>query len=57
MHTELTKLKALKTSMAATISSLGLIGTLAIYKKIESSIDPADNEQLALIQSLITKVK
>ena len=57
MRTELTKLKALKTTMGATISTLGLIGTLAIYKKIESQLDPSETEQIAIIQSLISKVK
>ena len=57
MRTELTKLKALKTTMGATISTLGLVGTLAIYKKIESQLDPSETEQMELIQSLISNVK
>ena len=40
MRTELTKLKALKTTMGATISTLGLVGTLAIYKKNWITIRP-----------------
>ena len=40
MRTELTKLKALKTTMGATISTLGLIGTLAIYKQNRIPIRP-----------------
>ena len=56
-RTELTKLKALKTTMGATISTLGLIGTMAIYKKIESQLDPSETEQIAIIQSLISNVK
>ena len=51
-----TKMKALKTSMGAAISTLGLVGTLALYKKIESQLDPSDTENLAIIQSLISKV-
>ena len=56
MRTELTKMKMLKTSMRTAISTLGLVGTLALYKKIESQIDPTDTENLAIIQSLISKV-
>ena len=50
MRTELTKMKAIKTSMGAAISTLGLVGTLALYKKIESQIDPTDTENLTIVE-------
>ena len=49
-------MKLLKTTVTTTISTLGLLGSLALFKQIEKSMDPNDSEGLAIVQTIIKQI-
>ena len=56
LREHITKGKLLKSTLASTISSLGLFGSLALFKELEKAIDPEDTSSLSVIKALIDQV-
>ena len=56
LRTHLTKVKLLKTTLTSTISTLGLLGSLALFKKIEKPIDPSNTDSLSIVHSMISQI-
>ena len=52
----MTKGKLIASTLSATISSLGLVGSLALFKELEKAIDPEDTSSLTVLKSLIDQV-
>ena len=51
-----TKGNILSSALTSSISSIGLFGSLALFKEIEKAIDPTDTTGLLALRSLIDQV-
>ena len=51
-----TKGKFISSTLVSTISSVGLFGSLVLFKELERAIDPDDNASLTVLKSLIDQV-
>ena len=56
LHKHVTKGKMIKSALTSTISTLGLFGSLALFKQIENAIDPSDIIH-SMIDQINTKIK
>ena len=56
LHKHATMGKMIKTALTSTISTLGLFGSLALFKQIEKAIDPSDTDSLSIIHSMIDQI-
>ena len=56
LREHITKGKLIASTLTSTISSLGLFGSLALFKELEKAIDPEDTSSLNVLKSLIEQV-
>lgn len=57
MQENLTKGRLLGKALTRAISTLGLVGSLALFKEIEQAIDPSDSDGQSALAELIKKVE
>ena len=56
LREHVTKGKIISSTLASTISSVGLFGSLALFKELEKTIDLNDSASLSTLRSLIDQV-
>ena len=56
LREHITKGKLIASTLTSTISSLGLFGSLALFKELEKAIDHDDTNSLNILKSLIDQI-